>query len=90
MRAPTAQSITVDSIEQRLRDRLEEVVGREVGLPQAFACAEKLVGRRTGDDEVLCEVDAADGVEAVASGMLALRSLNLCCARPVACDLTRK
>lgn len=78
MRAPTAQRIAVDGIEQRLRDRLEEVVRREVGFPQAFACAEELVGRRAGDDEVLREVDAADGVEAVATSVLAQRSLQLC------------
>ena len=65
MRAPSAQRISVRGIEEGLRDGLEEVVRGEIGLPQAFACAEELVASGAGDDEVFREVDAADGVEAI-------------------------
>lgn len=68
MRAPTGQRVAVDGVEQRLGDGLEEVVGPEVGLPEALARAEELVGRGAGDDEVFGEVDAADAVEAADEG----------------------
>ena len=60
VRSPPAQSISIHGIEQRLRDRLEEVLRPEIRLPQPFTRAEELVARGAGDDEVFREVDAAD------------------------------
>lgn len=40
----------------------------QVGLPQTLAHAEELFGGGAADDEVLGEVDAADGVEAADEG----------------------
>lgn len=65
MRAPARQGIAVDGVEQGLGDGLEEVLGREVGLPEPLAGAEELVRGGAGDDEVLGEVYAAYAVEAV-------------------------
>lgn len=44
----------------------------QVGLPQALAHTEQLFGGGTADDEVLGEVDAADGVEAADEGLAGL------------------
>lgn len=43
MRSPTRKRIAVHGVKQSLRDRLEEVLGLEIGLPQAFAGAKELV-----------------------------------------------
>ena len=60
MRAPAGQRITIDGIQQRLGDCLEQVLGLEIGLPETFAGTEELVRGGDGDDEVFGEVDAAD------------------------------
>ena len=43
MRAPTRQGIAVDGVEQSLGNSLEEVIGLEIRLPEAFTRAEELV-----------------------------------------------
>lgn len=48
------------------------IITYQVGLPQALAHAEELLGGGAGDDEVLGEVDAADGVEAADEGLRGL------------------
>lgn len=62
--APAGQSVPVDGVQEGLRAGLEQVLGPEVGLPQALAGAVELGARGAADDEVLGEVDAADRVEA--------------------------
>lgn len=61
--SPSTQSVSVHSVEERLRDRLEQILRPEIRFPETFARAKKLVARGAGDDEVLREVDAADRVE---------------------------
>jgi hypothetical protein len=68
MGSPTTQRISIHRTKQRLRDRLEQLIGSQVRLPQALAHAEQLVARCAAHDEVLSEVDAADAVEAADKG----------------------
>ena len=46
-----------------MRDGLEKIIGGEVRLPEALACAEELVRGGAGNDEVFGEIYASDRVE---------------------------
>lgn len=64
VRAPTGEGVSIHGIEQRLRDGFEQILRREIWLPQAFAGTEELVRGGARDDEVLGKVDTPDAVEA--------------------------
>jgi hypothetical protein len=61
-RAPTGERISVHRVQQRLRDRLEQILRLQIRLPQALGDTKQLLARRAGDDKVLCKVDAPDQV----------------------------
>lgn len=52
-RSPSRVRIPIHRIQKSLRDRLEQVFGFEVGLPEGLGHAEELFGGGTGDDEIL-------------------------------------